>query len=395
VDLLGLGQRGGPLLVRRGALVLGFGYRRDQHVAGALLRNGVARHRLDDDLRDASLGRRRDGHLVAEVGAELFDQQLAADVLPERGVVDPLLAKRVAEPALRRRLAPVHELQDGEPTLRLDRAHDVARLRVRQRVEVLRIRRVVRLEPAKLPADLGGEVVADLRRDDGEVLAALEAGDDVLGGGARRLHLLVGRLRVRLGVVGERRDEDHARRDPLGQGPPLRDAGVDLLVGDADPELLGPRREDGGVDERVRGGSRQAGQLEAQRVHLLLDGLVARTAELGLELRELGDGLGADDALADVEVRSVVGRAGDGSNRTEMRLPVAVPRRGAENADREGNGQREPGDGQLLGPQLVLPARTMLAVEDGARSEGHRLTGLTRRLGVRRSWPRALGGAPC
>ena len=110
--------------------------------------------------------------------------------------------------------------------------------------------------------------------------------------------------------------------------------------------------------------------------------------------------------LAPVEVRAVEGRAGYRRHRAKVRLPVAVPGGSPEDAERERNRHGEGDDGELLRAQLVLPARTVLAVEDRTGTEGHALVVIRirletsppmvvmRRLGVRRSGRRA-GEAPC
>ena len=91
-------------------------------------------------------------------------------------------------------------------------------------------------------------------------------------------------------------------------------------------------------------------------------------------------GLGDEDPPLNVEVRAVVRRAGDGRDRPEVRLPEAIPRGRAEDPQGERDGDRKGDDDQLLGSQLILPARAMSAVEDGSRSEAHRLM-VMRRLG--------------
>ena len=56
-----------------------------------------------------------------------------------------------------------------------------------------------------------------------------------------------------------------------------------------------------------------------------------------------------------------------------MRIPVATPGGGAEDPDGERDRHREGDHGELLRAQLILPARSMLAVENGSGSEAHRL----------------------
>ena len=108
----------------------------------------------------------------------------------------------------------------------------------------------------------------------------------------------------------------------------------------------------------------QLGELLNEAVDLLLDDLVARAAQRRLQLGDLADGLGSQDSLANVQVGTVEARAGDRGDRSEVRLPVAVPGGCAEDPDGQRDGDRERDDGELLGAQLVLPARAVLAVED-------------------------------
>ncbi len=364
LDRSRLVQRGLPLLVGGLRLVVELRVRLDEHVPRALLRNDGAGDALDEDLRNPLLCGRRHDHLVLEVLAILVDQQLAAHVVAIRGVVDPLLRQRVAQPALGRGLAPVDELEHGRAALGLDRADDVAGLGVLQRVEVLAVRRVTILEPAEIAAERCGEVVADVRRDRGEVLASLDPIARVLGRGLRLRALLVGGLVGGLGVVGKRLDQDQAGVHALRKGDALRDAGIQLVVADRDAEVLGARGEDGAVDERVGGLRGEVVEALAEAVDLLLRDLVARAAQRRLQLRDLSDRLGSQDSLADVEVGAVEARAGNRGDRSEVRLPVPVPGRCAEDPDGQRDRDRERDDGELLGAQLVLPARAVLAVED-------------------------------
>ena len=140
--------------------------------------------------------------------------------------------------------------------------------------------------------------------------------------------------------------------------------------------------------------------LLVQRLDLLVEDLVARPAgELRLELLELGDELHRDDGLALVHVGAVEARAGDVGDRPRVRLPVAVPCRRAEDADRHGDGDGEADDDQLLRAQLVLPARSVPAIENGSGAECHErwIIGelVMRRLGVRPSSAAGFGRPPC
>jgi hypothetical protein len=195
-------------------------------------------------------------------------------------------------------------------------------------------------------------------------------------------------------AVGQRLDEDQAGAYPLGQGQPLGDAGVELLVADRDPELLRPRLERGGVDQRARRIVGEAVEAQAQAVDLLLDDLVPRAAELRLQLGDLGDRLRGQDSLALRQVGPVVRDAGDRGHRPEVRLPVAVPCRCAEDTDGERDRHRERDDDELLRAQLILPAWSVPAVEDRAGSEAHRLM-VMRRLGIAAVGAAAAGRAPC
>ena len=268
----------------------------------------------------------------------------------------------------------------ANPVVGLDRADEVADLRVGDGIEVLAVDGVVGADPAEDPSRRGGEVVAHVGGDGGEVLPALDPADGRLGLLARRVDLLVGRLGAGLGIVGQGVHQDQLCANPFGERVPLGDAGVDLVVVDRDPERVRLAGQHGAVHERGRRGGVEVRERGADLVDLLLDELVARPAELALQLGHRGSGLGDEDPPLDVEVRAVVRRAGDGRDRPEVRLPEAVPRGRAEDPQGEGDGDRKGDDDQLLGSQLVLPARAMPAVEDGSRSEAHRLM-VMRRLG--------------
>ena len=94
--------------------------------------------------------------------------------------------------------------------------------------------------------------------------------------------------------------------------------------------------------------------------------------ELPLKLLDVGDELHRQDRLALCEVGLVEARTGHVGNRPGVRLPVAVPRGGTEDPDRDGDRDREADDDQLLRTQLVLPARSVLPVEDRSGAECHR-----------------------
>ena len=70
---------------------------------------------------------------------------------------------------------------------------------------------------------------------------------------------------------------------------------VDVVIGHADPELLRTRREHRAVDERLRSVRVDGVEGWHQAVDLLLDDLGARTAELFLELGDLGGQLRDQD----------------------------------------------------------------------------------------------------
>ena len=70
VPRLGAVQGGLPLLLRRHRLVLGAGDRLGEQMPNPLLGDGDALVVQDQDLGDLPLLRRRDGHLVLEMGPE-------------------------------------------------------------------------------------------------------------------------------------------------------------------------------------------------------------------------------------------------------------------------------------------------------------------------------------
>ena len=372
-DLLGLGLGRRPLLVGGLRLVLEARVGGDEDVPRSHLRDRGAADRRDEDLGHPSLVRGRHDHGRLEVLAVRVVQDVAADELAVLLVADAVAAQQGDERPLAGRLASLDELEDRGAAVGLDRADQVARARVGQRVEVLVVGDVTVLEPAQPAAGVAGEVVAHVLGNGREVLASLDPLLRGLGLVERGLALLVGRLRAGLRVLGEGLDEDEVGVHPLGERQPPRDFGVDLVVADRDAEVAGARREHLAVHERGGGGRRQAAGLRVQLLDLLVDDLVARAAgQLPLELLEIGDELHRQDRLALVEVGLVEARAGDVGHRPGVRLPVPVPRGRSEDPDRHGDRDREADDDQLLRAQLVLPARSMLPVEDRSGSECHR-----------------------
>ena len=308
--------------------------------------------------------------------------ELAAQIVAIGGVVDALRREKLGKRTLGRRLAPIDQLEHRRATIGLDRADDVARLGIGEGVEVLVIRGVAVLEPAEIAAELAGEVVAHLGRHRGEVLARLDPIHRRLGLFHCGRLLLLGGLVLGIGVLGERLDEDEAGPHELRQSVPLGHLGIDLRVGDADTEVAGADVEHGSVDQRGGGVLRHRLQRLREAVDLLLDELVARALELALELDQLRGRLRRQDVLTLIEVGTIEGRLLDRGDRAEMCLPVAVPGGRPEDAERQRDGEREADDDELLGAQLILPAGSVLAVEDRSRSEAHRQL-VMRRLGGR------------
>ncbi len=378
---MGLLSSGLPLLLGSLRLVLGVRQRLDEHVAGALLRDGLAGGGRDADACDPPLRWHLPDDLADEVLAVGLQEQVGAHVIAVRQVGDALLIEKLREGAAGGRLAPVQQLEHRIAVLRLDGTDQVARLGGGERVEVRLVRGVGGVEPAEQAAGGGREVVAHLARHLGEVLAGLDPLASVFGGRAGLRSLgpgWLGRLlRVRLVFlvhrVGEL-DQDEAGADPFRQTHALGHFGVDRLVADRDPEVGRPCGEHGPVHQGVGCVRRDLVEAGAQAVDLLLDELVARpTVELGLQLGEGRHGLGGQDALTLNQVAAIEALLRHDRDRTEVRLPVAVPGRRSEDPQGQGDGQREAQDRQLLRAQLVLPARAVLPVEDRSGSDRHRL----------------------
>ena len=206
-DLGGLREGGRPLLLGGLRLVLKLGIRLDEDVARPLLGHGRSAHRRDHDLRDAPLLGRADEdlgveHLLVGLGhGELASVGAVLLVAHTLGVEE--LGQRVIL-----RVAPLGEVEQGHAALDLDRADDVARLRIVDELEVLGVGRIVRGDPADAARVLGARVVAHVERDRAEVLPALDPRERVLGllGGGG--DLLLGGLGVGIRILGQRVDED-------------------------------------------------------------------------------------------------------------------------------------------------------------------------------------------
>ena len=334
---------------------------------------GSAADRRDEDLGHPSLVRGRHDHGRLEVLAVRVVEDVAADELAVLLVADAVAAQQTDERPLAGRLASLDELEDRGPAIGLDRSDQVAGARIGHRVEVLVVGDITVLEPAQPAAGVRGEVVAHILGNGGEVLPSLDPFLCGLGLVERGLTLLVGRLRASLRVLGKGLDQDEVGVHPLGERQPLRDFGVHLRVGDRDVEVAGSRGEHLAVHERGDGGRRQAAGLRVELLDLLVEDLVAWAAgQLPLKLLEIGDELHRQDRLALVEVGLAEARAFHVGHRPGVRLPVSVPRGRSEDPDRHGDRDREADDDQLLRAQLVLPARSMLPVEDRSGSECHR-----------------------
>ncbi len=393
LDLSRLDASGLPLLVGGIGLALGLRIGLDEDVARAFLWDCLAGQWSDRDLTHALLRRRGDDDLVAEVRSEPLEQHLLADVVAIRLVAHSLRRQDVVEPTLGGRLPTLLELEHGVPAIGLDGADDLSGLRIGQRVEIGVVGHVAILEPAELAAGRCGEVVADLGRDGGEVLAALDPLESRVRLVTRGSQLLLGRLSIWLRVGGQGRDQHEARADPLGKRQALRNLRVDLLVAHRQPELVGAGAEYRAIDQRVGRLGRNAVQALAEAVDLLLQDLVSRPTQLIVELAGLRDRLGGEDPLPRVEIAAREGLALHRSHRAHVGLPVGVPCRRSEDPQRNRDGDGEADDDELLGAQLVLPSRAVLPVEDRSGSDRHRLTLVMRRLGWQPGLARAGRGA--
>jgi len=143
------------------------------------------------------------------------------------------------------------------------------------------------------------------------------------------------------------------------------------------------------LDAPVSGGTQGAaagtltimvgGEAEAlERVRPVLDAMGARIFHVGpsgagevVKLETRGEGVAIERGAIDLR------------DLAQVRLVVAAPDRGAEDAEGHRDGHREAGDNQLLAAQLVLPAGAVLAIEEGAIIERHGSSGSVRWAGGR------------
>ena len=171
---------------------------------------------------------------------------------------------------------------------------------------------VVGADPAEDPSRGGGEVVADLGGDGGELLAALDPADGRLGLLARRVELLVGRLGAGLRIVGQGVHQDQLGANPFGERVPLGDAR-------RRSRRRRPRRRTHRPGwrarrrPRARWRRRRRGPTSAALIWSICCWMSwSRGPPSWLcSSVTVARGLGDEDAPLDVEVRAVVRRAGD------------------------------------------------------------------------------------
>ncbi len=240
VHLLCLRQCRGPLLVGRHVALRRVRRQRiDEDVPGSLLRDHRRGRGGDEDLGHPALRGRRADDVVREMVAVRLHQERVVDVRAIGIIADTLPGEQLAERAVSRRLPAREHLQHGVAAFGLDRADEVAHLRIRDRIEVLAVRRIIGAEPADAPSGRCGEVVADVGRHFRERLPALEPVERRLRLFPRGVELLVRWLVVGRGILGQRLHQDQLRVHQLIEREALGKARVELIVADAHVECIG------------------------------------------------------------------------------------------------------------------------------------------------------------
>ena len=252
MHLLGLRLRRGPLLVGRHVALRRVRRQRiDEDVSGPLLRHHRTGRCGDEDLGHPALRSRRADDLVREMLAIRLHQERVADVRAIRIIADALLGQHLPERAVRRRLPAPEHLHDRVSAFGLDRADEVAHLRVRDCLEVLTVRRIIGPEPADGPSGGCGEVVAHVGCHVRERLPALEPVERclrlLLGG----VELLISWLVAGRGILRQRLHQDQLRVHQRIEREALGEARFELLVADAHVERIGTRGEHRALDQRI------------------------------------------------------------------------------------------------------------------------------------------------
>ena len=328
---------------------------------------------LDVDLRDAALGTRGD-----EVGDDLVLELLVQDVgsddrpvMVDRDAVVDDLGLVGAVDRGRRDLRRPTDAEDPVGALD-DRGGRVDRSREESLEEGLVGLRVIGLDPAEVARLRCGGGIG--RHGLGDVLpglAALDVLERLL-----RLGLGVGLLRVGRADgagVGGGRDLDDPRVALFRGGRLLREAGVDVLLGDGDALVGGQLRLELGVDQPLERGRRQ---LLARTVKgLLLAGAVRLADVPGRHL--VGD---PPDLLVEpprVDLQPIVELvladrlAVHRPHRREVVVVVGQTRRHGEDDDGQDDDQAEAQVQVEVPSVLRLPRRSAGALDDGFGSKGH------------------------
>ena len=163
--------------------------------------------------------------------------------------------------------------------------------------------------------------------------------------------------------------QDQRQLQPGGVQPAPVDLGLDLVIGRSHAKGRCAAVEQKAGQQGVRTDPLDVAKGGVDGLQLLLDDLVAHAAGVALQVDRRGLQLGRHHLDALHDRRPLDGGSVDQRGLAQIALVEPAPGRRGKDADRHRDGQREAGHDQLLGAQLVLPAGTVLPVEDRSVSE--------------------------